>query len=159
VVCAFALQVGDVFRYVWRGPDGSEMGMRGVVREIVPPERLVATEKFDEPWYPGEAVGTIILVEQGGKTALTQTILYESREARDVVLKTPIEHGVAMGHDRLAELLASLIGSHWYPLALPVLAMPAILGGGADSARSSCTPALTADAEAWALIALIKRQH
>ena len=108
VVCEVALNVGDTFRYVWRSPDGSEMGMRGVCREIVPPERLVASETWDQPWYPGEAVGTIILVEQGGKTSLTQTILYESREARDSVLKTPMEHGVAMGYDRLAELLESL---------------------------------------------------
>jgi uncharacterized protein YndB with AHSA1/START domain len=93
---------------VWRSPDGTEIGIGGVVREIVAPERQVATERFDEPWYPGEAVGTIVLVEQGGKTTLTQTILYESREARDTVLKTPIEHGVAMAYDRLAKLLASL---------------------------------------------------
>jgi uncharacterized protein YndB with AHSA1/START domain len=82
--------------------------MRGVIREIVPAERLVSTEESDEPWYPGEAVGTIVLVEQGGKTTLAQTVTYESREARDTVLKTPMEHGVAMGYDRLAELLASL---------------------------------------------------
>lgn len=47
----------------------------------MPPERLVATEKFDESWYPGEALDTIVLVEQGGKTTLTTTVLYESREA------------------------------------------------------------------------------
>jgi uncharacterized protein YndB with AHSA1/START domain len=82
--------------------------MRGVPREIAAPERLVATERFDEAWYPGEAVGTIVLTEEGGKTTLTQTILYESREARDAVLKTPMEQGVAAGYDRLAELLATL---------------------------------------------------
>ena len=41
-------------------------------------------------------------------TTLTQTILYGSREARDVVLKSPMEQGVAAGYDRLAELLASV---------------------------------------------------
>jgi uncharacterized protein YndB with AHSA1/START domain len=74
----------------------------------VPPERIVATEEFDEAWYPGEARVTTVLVEQGGKTTLTLTVLYESREARDAVLKTPMEQGVAAGYDRLAELLASL---------------------------------------------------
>jgi uncharacterized protein YndB with AHSA1/START domain len=83
------------------------MGMGGVYREVVPPERIVCTEKFDQPWYPGEAVGTLVLLEEGGKTTLTNTILYESQDARDAVLKTPMEHGVAMGYDRLAELLAS----------------------------------------------------
>jgi uncharacterized protein YndB with AHSA1/START domain len=108
-VCEIDLRVGGAYRYVWRSPDGSDMGMGGVYREIVVPERVVATEKFDNPWYPGEAVGTLVLVELGGKTTLTQTILYESREARDAVLKTPMEHGVATGYDRLAELLASAL--------------------------------------------------
>jgi len=106
-VCEIDLRVGGAFRYLWRGPDSAEMGMRGVYREIVKPERLVATEKYDEAWYPGEAVGTIFLVEQGGKTTLRQTLLYESREARDAVLKTPMEQGVTMSYDRLAEVLAA----------------------------------------------------
>ena len=48
------------------------------------------------------------LVEQGGKTTLTLTVTYESRETRDAVLKSPMEGGVAYGYDRLADLLASL---------------------------------------------------
>ena len=108
VVCEVAAKVGDPYRYVWRHDSGAEMGMGGVLREIVPPERIVATEKFDQSWYPGEAVGTIVLVEQDGKTTLTQTILYESREARDVVLKSPMEQGMAAGYNRLAEVLAWL---------------------------------------------------
>src|SRR5580765_9108256 len=107
-VCEIDLRVGGKYRYVWRHVKGQEMGMGGEFREIVPPERIVATEKFDESWYPGEAVGTIILLEQDGKTTLTQTILYESREARDIVLKSPMESGMAAGYDRLAEVLASL---------------------------------------------------
>ena len=105
-VCEIDLRVGGSYRYVWRGPDGAEMGMGGVYREIVVPERVVATERFDQPWYPGEAVGTIALAERGGKTTLTQTILYESREARDAVLKSPMEQGVSMSYDKLADLLA-----------------------------------------------------
>jgi len=104
-VCETGKKVGDRYRYVWRGPDGTEMGMGGVVREITPPERIVATEKFDEPWYPGEAVGTIVLSEENGQTTLTQTLLYESREARDSVLKSPMEKGLGMSYDRLAEML------------------------------------------------------
>jgi uncharacterized protein YndB with AHSA1/START domain len=82
--------------------------MGGVYREIVAPERLVSTEKFDEAWYPGEAVGTIVLSEQGGKTTVTQTILYESREARDAVLKSGMEKGLAASYDRLADTLDSV---------------------------------------------------
>jgi len=107
-VCEIDLRVGGGYRYVWRGRGGTEMGMRGVYREVVPPERIVQTEAFDKSWYPGEAVGTLVLVERDGKTTLTMTVLYDSRETRDAVLKTPMERGVAMGYDRLAELLATL---------------------------------------------------
>jgi uncharacterized protein YndB with AHSA1/START domain len=106
-VCEIDLRVGGSYRYVWRNAQGIEMGMGGVYREIVAPERVVATERFDQSWYPGEAVGTITLAEQSGKTMLTQTVLYDSREAREVVLKSPMESGVVASYDRLARLLAS----------------------------------------------------
>ncbi len=107
-VCEIDLRVGGKYRYVWRqDSDGTEMGMGGVYREIVVPERLVTTERFDEAWYPGEAVGTLVLVEQRGRTTVTQTMRYESREARDAVLKSGMEKGVAASYDRLADLLAA----------------------------------------------------
>jgi uncharacterized protein YndB with AHSA1/START domain len=108
-VCEVDLRVGGTYRYVWRGPDGAEMGMRGVHREIVPAERIVATEVFDDPWYEGEAVSTVVFVEQGGKTTITNTVLYASKETRDAVLRTPMEKGVAAGYDKLADLLASTL--------------------------------------------------
>jgi uncharacterized protein YndB with AHSA1/START domain len=109
-VCEINLRVGGAYRYLWRNVDGSEMGMRGVYREVVPPERLVCTESFDIPWYPGEAVGTTVLVEQGGRTTMTVTMRYDSRETRDGILKSNMEKGVAASYDRLAELLASMPG-------------------------------------------------
>jgi uncharacterized protein YndB with AHSA1/START domain len=39
-VCEIDLRVGGAYRFVWRGPDGTEMGMGGVNREIVVPEWL-----------------------------------------------------------------------------------------------------------------------
>ncbi len=104
--CEIDLRVGGKYRYVWRrDKDGSEMGMGGVFREITAPERLVATERFDEAWYPGEAVNTLVLVEHGSRTTLTQTSLFESREARDTALKSGMETGVAASYDRLEEIL------------------------------------------------------
>jgi len=108
VVCEVDLSVGGAYRFVWRGPDGAEMGMGGVYREIAPPERLVATESFDDPWYSGEAVDTTVLVEEGGKTTATTTALYESEEIRDAVLESGMARGVAESYDMLAEYLASI---------------------------------------------------
>jgi uncharacterized protein YndB with AHSA1/START domain len=66
----------------------------------------VHTERFDNPWYPGEALITQVLSEQGGKTTLAVTVRYESREARDAVLKSPMEGGVQASYNNLADLLA-----------------------------------------------------
>ena len=107
-VCEVDLRVGGAYRYVWRNAKGHEMGMGGVYREIKAPEHMVQTEKFDDSWYPGEAVGTLMLTERGGVTKLTQTIVYESREARDAVLRSPMESGLSVGYDRLDALLASM---------------------------------------------------
>jgi uncharacterized protein YndB with AHSA1/START domain len=107
-VCEIDLRVGGSYRFLWRGPNGAEMGMRGVYREIVVPERIVATEVFDQSWDPGDAVDTVELVEQGGRTTLTLTVRYNSRETRDAVLKSPMESGVAAGFDKLAGLLPEL---------------------------------------------------
>ena len=82
--------------------------MGGIIREVVAPERLVTTERFDEAWYPGEAVNTMVLVEQGGKTTMTLTMAYESKEARDAALKSGMDKGMAEGFDRLDGVLASL---------------------------------------------------
>jgi uncharacterized protein YndB with AHSA1/START domain len=107
-VCEIDLKVGGAYRYVWRqDSDGAEMGMGGVFREIVPQERVVCTEAFDKAWYAGDALNTLLLSELGGKTTMTTTLLYQSREARDAVLKSGMEKGVAASYDRLAELFAS----------------------------------------------------
>jgi uncharacterized protein YndB with AHSA1/START domain len=107
-VCEVDLRVGGAYRYVWRGPDGTQMGIRGVCKELAPPEKIVQTEAFDESWYPGEAISTLALVEKEGKTTLTMTILYETREIRDAVLKTPMAEGVESGYGRLDTLLETL---------------------------------------------------
>ena len=107
-VCEIDLKVGGRYRYVWRGPNGNEMGMGGVYREVVPGERLVATEKFDDPWYEGEGLDTTVFVEEGGRTTVTTTVLYSSKETRDGVLQSPMESGVAESYDVLDEVLVSL---------------------------------------------------
>jgi uncharacterized protein YndB with AHSA1/START domain len=107
-VCEVDLRVGGSYRYVWRGPDGAEMGMRGVYREVVRPERIVSTESFDEPWYEGEAIDTLVLVERDGKTTCTTTVRYSSQAVRDAVIKSGMATGVAEGYDKLAEVLAAI---------------------------------------------------
>src|SRR5262245_17514151 len=105
-VCEIDLRPGGVWHFVWRRADGTEMGMRGVYKEIKPPERLVSTESWGGDWP--ETLNTLVLTEKDGRTTLTLTILYPSREARDAALQTGMKDGVAMSYDRLAGYLPAM---------------------------------------------------
>lgn len=107
VECQADLRVGGAWRYVVRMPDGSEHGFGGVYKEIVPPERLVQTFRYDG--YPeAESVETVVLQERGNQTLLTVTVLHSSVENRDGHVASGMEAGCSESHDRLAELLARL---------------------------------------------------
>ncbi len=106
VECSVDFRVGGAWRFVLEGPDGRRMGMYGTYREIVPGERTVHTEAFDD--YPGDSVVTIVLTEHDGRTTMTGTVLYESQEVRDAVVASGMEHGAAETYDRLADLLPTL---------------------------------------------------
>jgi uncharacterized protein YndB with AHSA1/START domain len=109
VVCEVDLKVGGAWRFVSRGPDGAEMSLGGVYREIVPPERLVvAVQVNSRHCVQEDSIVTTVLDEDRGRTTLTSTVLYPSREIRDAVIKSGMEHGAAQGYDKLAEVLASI---------------------------------------------------
>jgi uncharacterized protein YndB with AHSA1/START domain len=106
-VCDVDLGAGGSFHYVWRNDaERKEFGLGGVYREIVRPERIVHAENFDEPWYPGDALVTSTFVEEHGSTMVTMTILYDSREVRDMAIESGMERGVAASYDRLADFLS-----------------------------------------------------
>lgn len=108
IECRIDLRVGGEWRYVLRMPDGSEHGFGGVYREVVPPKWLVQTFRYDG--FPdAEAVETAVYEEQGAKTLLTITVLHQSVEFRDGHVASGMEVGANESHDRLEELLASLV--------------------------------------------------
>lgn len=109
-ICDVDLKVGGRYRWVWKSDkDGMQMEAGGVYKEIQAPVKLVSTEAFVPAWYPGEMVGTIELAEKGRGTLMTQTLRYASREARDMVINSPMEQGLAYSYDNLAELLGTLV--------------------------------------------------
>ena len=108
-VCQIDLRVGGEYRYLWRGPDGATLGLRGVYREITRPEQIVNTERFDAPFDSGESLVTTTLVERDARTTVAMTMLFESREARDGAVESGMADGVATSYDRLEALLAALV--------------------------------------------------
>jgi uncharacterized protein YndB with AHSA1/START domain len=110
LVCEAEVRPGGSWRYVTADSDGHEVPFTGVYQEITPPERLVYSEVYDiEPFNLGApAVNTVTFSEEGGRTLLTITTVYPSKEVRDFVLGTGMEGGAAESFDRLAEHLKTL---------------------------------------------------
>lgn len=106
-ICEMDARPGGSWRYVWRKDDGTEMAMAGTIREYVPPERLVTTESWGPEWP--ETVNTTTFAETGERTAVTLTILYPSKEARDAALETGMKEGMNQSFIRLDTLLQTLV--------------------------------------------------
>lgn len=104
-VCEIDLRVGGKYRYEWRSAEGETMGMGGTFTEVVPPVRLVATQVFDQDWTSGETIVSTDIAEKNGKSTITTTIRFASREARDAALQTGMTTGMEAGFERMEELL------------------------------------------------------
>lgn len=98
---------GGAWRFVVREPDGTEYGFRGEYREIVPNERIVQTFEW-EPMAGHISLETAVFTEHEGRTLLTNTTRFSSKEDRDGMIQSGMEKGLRETHDRFAELLAEL---------------------------------------------------
>ncbi len=105
-VCEIDLRPGGAWRFAWRRSEGAEMEMHGVYQEVVPPERLVSTESWGGDW--ADTLNTLTLAEEAGKTTITSTMLYPSKDARDKVLQSGMKEGLTESFKRLAEHLRTM---------------------------------------------------
>jgi uncharacterized protein YndB with AHSA1/START domain len=111
VECAEDVRVGGKYRWAWNGPDGNlAMVLHGVYREVAKPDRIVRTEIFEMGCAPREGqenVASMVFTERAGRTTMTISVLYPSKEVRDGMLQSGMEHGMAAGYAQLDEMLAS----------------------------------------------------
>jgi uncharacterized protein YndB with AHSA1/START domain len=112
------LRVGGRYLYGMRSPEGQDFWSTGEFREVVPPERIVATDSF------ADADGNVVPASDYGMTGdwpteLLSTVTFEEIEGRTKL--TIREPGVPAGEmrdmaeagwneslDKLAELLKEL---------------------------------------------------
>lgn len=124
-ICDIDLKVGGEYKYLWFIPsfpqgylpgmyvgrfyEGSnEVSIFGIFNEIIPNKKLVYTEDYNERWYPGECVNTIILTETGAGCELVQTLKFDSQEARDIVLNSGLEESMDARFLRIAEVASKV---------------------------------------------------
>jgi uncharacterized protein YndB with AHSA1/START domain len=110
IQCEADVRPGGSWRYVTREENGVEVPFTGVYQEVTPPERLVHTAIYDvAPFNSGDpAVTTVTFTEADGRTTVTGTTLYPTKEIRDGVIESGMEGGAAESMDRLAEHLQTL---------------------------------------------------
>jgi uncharacterized protein YndB with AHSA1/START domain len=111
-VCDIDLRVGGKYHYVWRNEaDGNQFGFVGEYREISAPNRIVHLERPEGAPEGGDAHCTLALTEKAGRTTLTYTMRFPSREVRDQVLKTGMTDGMTQTYKLLDTLLEELAPS------------------------------------------------
>jgi len=106
--CEIDLRVGGKFRFVFGKEGEPKMAFSGTFREVVPNERLVATQVFEPMPEVGEAIVTTTFVERGGKTHLELRQLFPSKLALDGAVATGMTDGMRVTFAQLEELVRTL---------------------------------------------------
>ncbi len=108
------LQVGGKWRYVMEASEGFEVAFHGEFREIVPNERLVNTEVYEDPegmWEKDpdfHAVNTVTFTESDGRTTMTTLVEHTKKEHRDGHIESGMEAGMQESLDALEQVARSL---------------------------------------------------
>ena len=115
--CTVDLRVGGKYRYVWRNDEnGSEFGSYVEHLELETHARIVTSERMDgldgqpvnheHPVESGEpAINTLTLAESGGRTTLRISMVFPSKEVRDMAVGSGMTDGMAMSYDMLDGVL------------------------------------------------------
>jgi uncharacterized protein YndB with AHSA1/START domain len=85
-------------------PDGIDYHFSGEIREAVPYTRIVQTFEYEGM----VSLDSMTLTERDGRTILSGTSTFPSREAVDGMIESGMEMGMSEGYERLDELLATL---------------------------------------------------
>jgi uncharacterized protein YndB with AHSA1/START domain len=107
------LRAGGKWRYVMVATDGSEVGFHGEYHEVVPDERLVATEVYEG--LPEEVseedaatLNTTTFAEADGRTTLTILVQAKSKVSRDAIIESGMEDGLEDALELLEHVAVSL---------------------------------------------------
>jgi len=117
--CAMDVRVDGKFRWAWNGPDGKlALVISGEHREVTPPTKIVHTEQMEvgpgagacgPEGEIGETATVLValeLDEQNGETHMRMTLSCPTKDIRDAMLASGMEHGMEAGYVQLDAMLA-----------------------------------------------------
>ncbi|WHT22419.1 SRPBCC family protein [Crossiella sp. CA-258035] len=105
------LRVGGSWRYVMVANGGFEVAFHGEYREIVPEERVVCTEVYEQPGVPEPeqpVVCTYTFTAQGERTCLRVLVDHPDQALRDQILASGMELGMQESLAALESVAQSL---------------------------------------------------
>lgn len=104
----YDFRTGGSYSYIHTGPDGVPYEFRGIFHTVR--ENEAAIQTFEFSGYPDVASLEFMTLEalDGDRTRIRAHSVYPSLEARDGMVSSGMEGGVAEGFERLDELLAQL---------------------------------------------------
>lgn len=99
---------GGQWRYLHRSPEGEEYAFHGVFHSVRENEMAIQTFEFEG--YPDVvSLDSITFEDLGnGRTRIRGHSVFPSLEARDGMVASGMETGMAEGYDRLDKVLATL---------------------------------------------------
>jgi uncharacterized protein YndB with AHSA1/START domain len=100
------LRVGGAWRYAIRTNDAAEFALHGMYREIVPCERLVFTEIWDDR-PAAEGLVTVTLTSERGKTSVARLAQFLNTQDRDEHLQR-MQYGLQAAMDLFEQIVQSL---------------------------------------------------
>ncbi len=102
------LRVGGKWRWVMKTDRGFDVAFHGEYRELVPNERIVHTEIFEDAPEAG-AVVTLSFTETNGITTVTLLVEHANEADRDMHIRSGMEAGMQDAMDLLEEVAISLM--------------------------------------------------
>ena len=102
------LRVGGAWRYEMTAHNGFAFSFHGEYREVVPEERLVATEIYSGA-PEAEALDAVTFTEKDGHTYLEILVTHQTKEYRDAHLESGMEDGLQDALDLLEGVATELI--------------------------------------------------
>jgi uncharacterized protein YndB with AHSA1/START domain len=99
-------RVGGTWRFV-ESADGGQHAFRGEFREISAPDTFTWTFEY-EPMAGHIAVEKYVFTEQDGKTTVTSTTRFSSRQDRDGMIESGMEQGANESYAALDAYLAKI---------------------------------------------------
>ena len=123
-VCTTEPHPGGTLHIVMRSPEGIDQSIKGQYLKVKAPEQIVFTDFIDNApvdWldllnnyrHTGKNApplilnNTVLFADHEGKTRLTLTTCFDSKDDRDAIMKMGYAEGMAQSLERLEELFAS----------------------------------------------------